>query len=24
LNAFAKALEGTGVEVRLIDWYYKS
>ena len=24
VNAFAKALAGTGIEVRLIDWYYKS
>ena len=24
LNAFAKALAGTRIEVRLIDWYYKS
>ena len=24
VKAFAKALEGTGIEVRLIDWYYKS
>jgi L-ascorbate metabolism protein UlaG (beta-lactamase superfamily) len=24
VNSFAKALEGTGIEVRLIDWYYKS
>ena len=23
LNAFAKALEGTGIDVRLVDWYYK-
>jgi L-ascorbate metabolism protein UlaG (beta-lactamase superfamily) len=24
VNVFAKALESTGIEVRLIDWYYKS
>jgi L-ascorbate metabolism protein UlaG (beta-lactamase superfamily) len=24
VKAFAKALEGTGIDVRLVDWYYKS